>query len=495
MPTVGHTYTHTAFASRKGSEPTAHWCVISEKMRIEVLMKKCILAVAMVVTAGVTAFPQALPQQEAVFRARDRVMPALVHIQPVVKDYNTGELKKQAVVGSGVIFQADGYVVTNYHVAGKAERIICTLSDKEQVAAKYIGGDPPSDIAVIKLDLTDYKGKIHFAELGNSDSVQTGQYVLAMGSPLSLSRTISAGVISTRDRYFSDDVRLPTGEQTGNYNLWIQTDAAINPGNSGGPLVNLNGQVIGINSRATLFANNIGFAIPINIVKEVIHAILTDGKVTRSYVGIHAQALQELEDYFGVDGKTSGVLVASIDGGSPADSAGIKAGDLIQSFNGAPVSARFLEELPPFYKRIASLTPGSKIDLAVKRGDSSMVLHVVTRPLGDLMGEDFESTQWGFTVKAITHSMQVENQLKDTLGVYVEGVKRVGAADEGGLRPGDIVQSVNKQDVNILADFVRLYNELTEAKADKVLLTVKRGGSSRLVVIKSTKPVEEGDHE
>jgi serine protease Do len=133
--------------------------------------------------------------------------------------------------------------------------------------------------------------------------------------------------------------------------------------------------------------------------------------------------------------------------------------------------------------------------MGVRRGDSTVALSVVTRPLGDLMGEDFESSDWGFTVKAITHSMQVENQLKDTLGVFVEGVKRVGAADDGGLRPGDVIVTLNKEDINTLADFVRLYNDLTAEKTVKVLLGVKRGGSSRLVVIKPVDKGEEGDHD
>ena len=153
--------------------------------------------------------------QNEIYLAREKVMPALVHIQPVIKNYATGEMEKQAVVGSGVIFHKDGYVVTNYHVAGKAERIICTLDDKEIVTATYIGGDPMTDISVIQLDLSQYNGTIHIAEFGNSDSVQVGQYVMAMGSPLSLSRSISLGVISTKDRYFSSDVRLPSGEKTG----------------------------------------------------------------------------------------------------------------------------------------------------------------------------------------------------------------------------------------------------------------------------------------
>ena len=276
---------------------------------------RAVIAVAATLTFSSTT---ATDIQQQVFSARDKVMPALVHIQPVIKNYRTGELEKQAVVGSGVIFHADGYVVTNYHVAGKAERIICTLDDRELVPAQYIGGDPMTDLAVIKLNLEEYSGEITVAEFGDSDSVGVGQYVLARGSPLSLSRSISAGVVSTKDRYFSSDVRLPSGERTGRYNLWIQTDAAINPGNSGGPLADLSGRVIGINSRATLFANNIGFAIPVNVVKKVTEEILANGKVTRSWIGLHCQALQELEAYFGTN-RNNGVLISSIDPGSPQE--------------------------------------------------------------------------------------------------------------------------------------------------------------------------------
>ncbi|MFQ6009119.1 MAG: S1C family serine protease [Candidatus Zixiibacteriota bacterium] len=275
------------------------------------------ISILLMTATAAAGIPLSVAQDE-IYLARDKVLPALVHIQPVIKNYNTGELEKMEVVGSGVIFHPEGYVVTNYHVAGKAERILCTLYDKELVEAEFVGGDPLTDIAVVKLNLAAYRGTIHVAEFGNSDSLQVGQYVLAMGSPLALSRSVSAGVVSTKDRYFSPNVRLPSGERTGKYNLWIQTDAAINPGNSGGPLVDLSGRVIGINSRATLFANNLGFAIPINVVKKVTQAILTEGKVTRSWIGLHCQALQELEDYFGTSQNT-GVLISSIDPGSPAE--------------------------------------------------------------------------------------------------------------------------------------------------------------------------------
>ncbi len=453
-----------------------------------------ILSVLMLLGVAATAAPLDKTIQEDIYYARDKVMPALVHIQPVIKDYNTGEMEKQAVVGSGVIFHKDGYVVTNYHVAGKAERILCTLNDKEIVPAKFIGGDPLTDIAIIKLDLDNYPGKIHVAEFGNSDSLQVGEYVIAMGSPLDLSRSISVGVISTKDRYFSAEARLPSGERTGQYNLWIQTDAAINPGNSGGPLVDLNGKVIGINSRAQIFANNIGFAIPINVVKQVTQDILDHGKVIRSWIGVHCQALQELEKYFGTN-RNNGVLISSIDPGSPAAKSFLRAGDIILEVDGQPVSARFQEELPSFYSLIANHVPGTEMQLKVLREEKEYTFKVTTRQLGDLQGEDFECRDWGFTVKAITRQMQIEEQLKDTVGVFVTGVKPVSTADDGGLRRGDVITEVNETPVVELGDFINLYNSLSATKGEKALLTVVRGGATRFVLLKSKIDEDETIHE
>ncbi len=428
--------------------------------------------------------------QKQVFSARDKVMPALVHIQPVIKNYRTGELEKQAVVGSGFVFHKDGFVVTNYHVAGKAERIICTLHDREQVTAEYIGGDPMTDLAVIKLDLSEVEGAIPIAEFGNSDSVEVGQYVLAMGSPLSLSRSVSAGVVSTMDRYFSTEVRLPSGEQTGRYNLWIQTDAAINPGNSGGPLVNLNGQVIGVNSRATLYANNIGFSIPINVVKKVTGEILKNGKVQRSWIGLHCQALQELESYFGTM-RNSGVLISSIDPLSPAAESFLKAGDIILEVDNQEVSARFVEELPLFYNLIASSVPGSELSLKVLRDEQTYNFKVTTRELGELQGEIFECKNWGLTVKAITKQMQIEAKLFDSLGVLIEGVKRTGNNVDGGLNRGDVILKVNNELIANLPEFISIYDKLTGQSDEKILFTIDRSGATRFVVINASNT--EGD--
>ncbi len=437
-----------------------------------------LLMIAAATTSGASQFSY----QRQVYLARDHVLPALVHIQPVVQDYQTGELKKQAVVGSGVIFHPDGYVVTNYHVAGKALRIICTLSDREELSADYVGGDPSTDIAVLKLRLDDYAGKIAVAKLGDSDSVQVGQQVLAMGSPLSLARSVSAGVISTKDRYFSSEYRLPSGEKTGRYNLWLQTDAAINFGNSGGPLVDLSGRVIGINSRATFMANNLGFAIPINVVREVTQAILDEGEVSRSWIGVHAQAMQELENYFGTD-RNTGVLIASIDPGSPAEEAYLKAGDIILQIDDQPVSARFAEELPAFYSQIASVAPGSGMKLNILRDDETYSFEVVTRALGQLQGEDYECADWGFTVRHITHQMHLAGQLRDSVGVLVTGVRRAGPADIGGLGRSDVLKSVNRESVSGLTDLIKLYDRLADEKPEKLLLSVNRQGAIRLIVI------------
>ncbi|KAA3637605.1 MAG: PDZ domain-containing protein [Calditrichaeota bacterium] len=443
-------------------------------------MRKIVLSICLFLFPGLLYATPAI--QNEIYQARENVMPALVHIQPVIKNFQTGEMEKQAVIGSGVIFHPDGYVVTNYHVAGKAERIICTLNDKEIVPATYIGGDPMTDISVIQLDLENYTGKIHIAEFGDSDSVQVGQYVMAMGSPLSLSRSISLGVISTKDRYFSSDVRLPSGERTGRYNLWLQTDAAINPGNSGGPLVDLNGKIVGINSRAQMFANNIGFAIPINIVKRVANEVIKNGKVTRSWIGLHCQPMQDLEGYFGTN-RNSGVLISSIDADSPAEHAFLKAGDIVLKVNDTPVSARFVEELPLFYNMIAQYAPGTSIALEVKRNNEVFNFNVVTKKLGDLQGEDFECKDWGFTVKAITKQMQIDNQLEDTVGVYVVGVKNIGAGDGGGLRRRDVIKKVNETEIVEFTDFTSSYNQMVLEKKEKILLTINRGGATRYVLL------------
>jgi serine protease Do len=203
--------------------------------------------------------------------------------------------------------------------------------------------------------------------------------------------------------------------------------------------------------------------------------------------------MQELENHFGAGGN-KGVLISSIDPGSPAEQAFLKAGDVILAFDGEAVSARFVEELPAFYAMIADRSPGSDIELKVLRGEEEFRVQVTTRLLGDLQGEDFECKSWGFTVKAITRQMQIEGQLDDTVGVWVVGVKRVGPADQGGLRRDDVILQVNDYTVMGLEDFIQLYQRLDEAHEERIFLTVKRGGARRFVLLKTdTEQGEPGD--
>ncbi|MCH9031462.1 MAG: trypsin-like peptidase domain-containing protein [candidate division Zixibacteria bacterium] len=438
--------------------------------------------VFMILSAPAICGPIA-PLQSDVYRARDRVLPALVHIQPVVSDYNTGKLQKQSVVGSGVVIHKEGYVVTNYHVAGRAERILCTMADKEQVSATLVGGDPLTDLAVIKLNLDEYTGKLEVASFGDSDSLQVGQFVLAMGSPLALSRSLSFGVISTVDRYFSDDVRLPSGERTGQYNTWLQTDAAINPGNSGGPLVDLGGRVVGINSRATLFANNLGFSIPSNIVREVTEQLIKYGKVERSWVGINFQPMQDLEGWFGSN-IGDGALISSVDPDSPADEIGLRAGDIIEAIDGTPISARFVEEIPRINKTIADYPSGSTIVLNVRRRDENFLVKVLTKELGEIMGEDRECKEWGFTIKEITQQMSLDFNLQSREGVFVSGVRRPGPAATSGLFSGDIITMIGDTETPRLKSFFEVYSRLINEQKKPALLTVRRGSATRYALIK-----------
>jgi len=430
--------------------------------------------------------------QRQIYLARDRVLPALVNVQPVLSDFSSGQKEKQRVTGSGVVIRDGGYVVTNYHVAGQSEAVICTLWNKERVKARLVGGDALTDLAVLQLDLSDYKGAPpQPAVFGDSRSLQTGQMVMAMGSPFALSRSLSFGVVSTTDRYLSSDFRLPSGERTGFFNTWIQTDAAINPGNSGGPLVDLSGEVVGINSRAFALANSLGFSIPSSVVKEVVDQIIRNGRVERSWIGAEVQPLQELEDVFGGD-IGQGVLVSDVEPDSPAVAAGLRAGDLLTRIDGEPVSARFYEEIPRFYKKIADLPTGRTIEVELRRDGAPMRVQVTTQEYGRPSGIDFEVKDWGFAVRSITKQMALDQRLETLDGVLVAGVKSGGPADLAGLATNDVVRFVDEAGVPGLDGFRDAYKQRVASHATRIMLQVRRRDSGRFVLLKLAPAKGEG---
>lgn len=422
--------------------------------------------------------------QEKILLARDLVSPALVNVQPITDVYSSGERRSSTGVGSGFILDAEGHVITNYHVAGKAKRLIITLSNRERVPGVLVGEDPLTDLAVLKLELRPGQRIPAPVTLGDSDALAVGEYVLALGSPLALQRSLSFGVVSSKDRYLSDDFKLPTGEKTGSFNTWIQTDAAINPGNSGGPLVNLKGEVVGVNSRGAFGASSIGFAIPVNIVREVARSLIENGKVSRSFLGLTFQPLEELAQYFEAE-RAPAAVIRSVDPDSPAEKAGIRAGDVLLSYRGESVSAQFTEELPGIYKKIADTPIGEAVELVVSRGAETITVSATTEEEGESRSDEMDCESWGFTARGITRELALEFALPDSNGVFVAGVKPNGAAFQARLFPGDRIVAVDDEPVAGIEDLRRIYRSYDDLRKPKALLAVMRRHSRRWILIEA----------
>jgi serine protease Do len=418
-----------------------------------------------------------LPElQQSVFGAKQKVVPALVHIQPILEVYRSGERGQVAVTGSGVIISEEGYVLTNNHVVEKARRVTCTLWDQQTVSAELVGLDVFTDLAVIRLNLEELEGELQPARLGHSADLEEGQFVMAMGSPLGLERSISLGVISTVGRYFPE-ARGPDGTPTGMFNTWIQTDAAINPGNSGGPLVNLDGEVVGINARAIpVFGENLGFAIPIDLAREVSAQLIESGEVIRSWIGVSWQHLDAAPGLVQSPGNR-GALVGSVVSGSPAAELGLEPGDVVVRLGDRDVEARHEEQLPRLRKWIADLPVGAEVEVDYLRNEAVRHGSVVTQQMEDPQGSELEIKAWGFTARSITEEVARQRRLDNRSGVLVTGVKPDSFAFEGGLRAGDIIRRMQTQEVPNLRVFEQRVRRLVEAQKSPVLLESMRGRS------------------
>ncbi len=429
--------------------------------------------------------------QKSVLAARDKVLPALVHIEPILDVFMAGEQRKQAVTGSGFIISKDGYVVTNNHVVEKARRVTCTLSSRLEVEATVVGRDPLSDLAVIKIEPDRIEGGVPFVHLGDSDRLEVGQIVLAMGSPLGLARSVSLGVISSIDRYFPEG-QLPSGAPTGRYNTWIQTDAAINPGNSGGPLVDLDGRVIGVNARAiTIVGENLGFAIPVNLAKEVIRQLIETGTVRLSWIGVTWQELQPLAAYLGVPPE-QGAVVASVAAGSPAHEAGLEAGDVVMTLAGRPVVGQFADDLPDLQKSIADTPIGTEMAVTFLRGGETMSGTLRTREQPNVETTEAECREWGFTVQEFTDEIARAMQLTDRNGVLISGIRSDSVAEQAGLQTGDVLRRLESRPVASIEDFAGICRSLAEERVPRILAEVNRGQVLAFHVLKPVYGRDEG---
>lgn len=422
--------------------------------------------------------------EQATKIARDRVYPATVRIDARRVEFVGGKERRRGGSGSGVIFDDDGHILTNFHVAGRAGELTVTLFNKERVKAKLVGGDPWTDLAVIRLDLDEIREKglsFRSASFGDSNQVAEGDSVLAIGSPFGLSRSISSGIISCADRILGTGLEMPGGLETGLFNTWLQTDAAINPGNSGGPLINVLGEVIGINTRGG--GNDLGFAVPINVAKDVVRQILDTGKVKRSTIGLTLQPLQDLETFFDV-GKMEGAVVSGVLPDGPAAKAGIQAQDLLIAFDGEAVRGRYPEQLFDLRRRVSRTSVGARVAVRIKRAGEVRMLHLVTEELTTLRSEEQNFKHWGLVGQDITERLAQREKLPDTKGVYVTGVRRGEAADQAGVEDDDVILRVGTTDVANVADLRREYDAATKARQARVLLRIRRGRGVVPVLLK-----------
>jgi serine protease Do len=370
-------------------------------------------------------------------------------------------------LGSGVIVNPEGYVLTNHHVISDADEIN-VLIDDESYPAEVVGSDSKTDIAVIKIDVEN----LPTVKFGDSDELQVGEWVLAIGSPIAqiLENTVTAGIVSAKGRS-----RLNIGGGEIAYQDFIQTDAAINPGNSGGALVNLRGELIGINTAIVGQANiGIGFAIPINLAKWVMDQLISEGKVTRGWLGVRIQSLNSaMAESFGLD-KPTGALVIEVTDDGPAEKAGVQVSDIILEVNGDEIESS--DELA---RVIASYKPGTRVEILLLRKNKTKTITVKLDRFPDEEGEDKEgadssaATKIGIHVQNITDEMARRLDLEDREGVIISEVERRSVAAKEGLRKGDIILEVNQQPVQSAREFRQIVKATEEG--DTLLLYMKRG--------------------
>jgi serine protease Do len=377
--------------------------------------------------------------------------------------------QRQSGLGSGFIIDSNGTILTNYHVVNDAQKISVTVSDGKTYDAKVVGKDQKSDIAVIKINAGR---ELPAVTLGDSDRLEVGEWVMAIGNPFGLDHTVTSGIVSAKGRQIG----------AGPYDNFIQTDASINPGNSGGPLLNLRGEVVGINTA--IFSQSggnigIGFAIPSNSVKDLLPQLRDKGKVVRGYVGATVQKISpEIAESLGLK-QTGGALVADVVRGGPAEKAGLKVGDVIVEFD-----KKIIKDSADLPAAVARVAPGTSVQLKIAREGKQISLPITVGEMKDseVIASIGPESDLGLTVQPVTPDIAQSLGLERAEGLVVASVKPGSAADDAGLRSGDVITQVNRHPVKNLADYNREISRTEKTKS--VLFLVHRGESSVFLALK-----------
>jgi len=413
-------------------------------------------------------------------KAKAKVFPAVVYVRCLRESHDSGKKITQEVSGSGVIISAGGEVMTNWHVVDKATEVRCLTFEGKAMDAKVVGKDKDTDLALLQMKLPKGAKPQVFARFGDSDRLVEGDFVMAMGAPWGLNRSVSIGIISCTSRYL---------EKNSEYSSWLQTDAAINPGNSGGPLVNTAGEVVGINTRGG--GTNLGFSVPAKTVHFIADQLRKNGKVDWSWTGLQLQPLRDFNRNIYFEGK-EGVIVAGTDPESPARRAGIKLKDRILKINGKSVAAMWEEDLPAIRKLVGLLPKGKGAKLEIKRDDKLITLTMTPREKGKVEGDELGCPRWDLSVKSINQFDNPNLYFHRKKGVYVFAVKYPGNASTAGLRAKDIIVKIGKDEIETLDDIKKVHKTALEniKKNHKVLVVVLRGGLMRQVLLDFSRDYE-----
>ncbi len=413
--------------------------------------------------------------RDIVSKAKDDVFPAVIFIRGLRRDMRRGEEITSAVSGSGVIISADGEVLTNWHVVHNTSGIRCLLYDGRAFNAHLIGSDKDTDLALLKLELKAGEPPLPIAEISKNIVVDDGDFVMAMGAPWGMNRSVSIGIISCSRRF------LPEHSQ---YSLWYQTDAAISPGNSGGPLVNTDGYVIGINSRGIMQGGDMGFAVPASTIIKVVPRLRQYHRVNWAWTGLQLQPLKDFNKNISFD-YPDGVLVAGTEPDSPAYDAGIRPHDRIVAINDIPITGATEEDIPEIRSIIGLLPFNQPATFKIVRNEQPLELTLTPREKGKVEGEELAFPGWDFSAKSINQFDNPELYFYRRQGVFIYGIKVPGNAARVGLMPKDIILQINNHDVNSLEDLTTFYGNIMQNSKNKtkLLFTLLRNGLRRQTVL------------